>query len=111
MSNSLVPATLARIPWGMLLLVSGITGFGLVVLYSAAGGHATPWALPQGVRFCAFLVGALLLARVPEPQLKAAAWPLYIVVVLLLFGVEGLGAVRGGSRRWLDLKLLRVQPS
>lgn len=108
---SLVPASLARLPWVMLALVSAITGFGLVVLYSAANGHLMPWALPQGVRFCVFLGGALLLSWLPEPQLKALAWPMYLAILLLLFGVEGLGAVRGGSRRWLDLKLLRLQPS
>jgi rod shape determining protein RodA len=108
---SLVPAPLARLPWGVLALVSAITGFGLVVLYSAANGRLMPWALPQGVRFCLFLAGALALSRVREPSLKAVAWPAYFLLLLLLFGVEGLGAVRGGSRRWLDLKLLRLQPS
>jgi rod shape determining protein RodA len=29
----------------------------------------------------------------------------------MLIGVEGLGAVGGGSRRWLDLKIIRLQPS
>lgn len=108
---SLVPASLARLPWAMLVLVSAITGFGLLVLYSAADGHLMPWALPQGVRFCVFLGGAFLLSRLDEPQLKALAWPAYLLILALLFGVEGLGAVRGGSRRWLDLKLLRLQPS
>jgi len=108
---SLVPAPLARLPWGVLALVSAITGFGLVVLYSAANGRLMPWALPQGVRFCLFLAGALALSRVREPSLKAVAWPAYLLILVLLFGVEGLGAVRGGSRRWLDLKLLRLQPS
>ncbi len=108
---SLVPVGLARLPWGLLALVSAICGFGLLVLYSAAGGHLMPWALPQGVRFCAFLAGALLLSRLGEPQLKAVAWPAFLLILLLLFGVEGLGAVRGGSRRWLDLKLIRLQPS
>ena len=108
---SLVPAPLARMPWGMLLVVTVITGFGLVVLYSAANGRMMPWALPQGVRFCAFLAGAMLLSRLSEAQLKALAWPAFAVVLALLFGVEALGAVRGGSRRWLDLKAIRLQPS
>ena len=110
-SHSLVPASLARLPWGMLFLVSAITGFGLVVLYSAANGRLMPWALPQGVRFCAFLAGALLLSRLTEAQLKALAWPAFAVIMILLLGVEALGAVRGGSRRWLDLKVIRLQPS
>ena len=109
--NSLVPAQLARIPWLVILVVIAITGFGLVVLYSAAGGKLMPWALPQGVRFVAFLFGALALSRLNEQQLKEIAWPIYAIIVILLFGVEALGAVSGGSRRWLDLKIIRLQPS
>jgi rod shape determining protein RodA len=109
--DSLIPAPIARMPWGILLLVTAITGFGLVVLYSAAGGSLRPWALSQGVRFVAFLAGACLLSRLDERQLKAIAVPAYIALVVLLVGVEALGAVRGGSRRWLDLKVIRLQPS
>ena len=109
--NSLIPAPLARMPWGLILVVSAITGFGLVVLYSAAGGKMMPWALPQGVRYVMFLLGAMALSRLNEQQLKSAAWPIYLILVILLFGVEALGAVGGGSRRWLDLKIIRLQPS
>ena len=109
--DSLVPAGLARIPWGILLLVLAIGGFGLVVLYSAAGGSLRPWALTQGIRLAAFLVGACLIARLDEAQLKAIALPIYALLILLLVGVEALGAVAGGSRRWLDLGLIRLQPS
>ena len=98
-------------PWGMLLLVVAIGGFGLVVLYSAAGGNLRPWAWSQGIRFAGFLVGACLLSRLSESQLKAAAWPAYGILVVMLFGVEALGAIAGGSRRWLDLKIIRLQPS
>jgi rod shape determining protein RodA len=98
-------------PWGLILVVSAILGFGLVVLYSAAGGKMMPWALPQGMRYLLFLVGAMALSRLDEPQLKSLAWPTYAILVILLFGVEALGAVGGGSRRWLDLKIIRLQPS
>jgi rod shape determining protein RodA len=57
MSTSLVPSALARVPWLVLILVVGLTGFGLVILYSAAGGRLLPWALPQALRFLIFLLG------------------------------------------------------
>lgn len=109
--RSLVPTALTRIPWGLLLIVAALTGFGLVVLYSAAGGSLRPWALPQGIRFLVFLFGSLLLSRISEDQLKSAALVAYVLLVVMLVGVEGLGVVGGGSRRWLDLKIIRLQPS
>ncbi|WP_208408599.1 rod shape-determining protein RodA [Sphingomonas vulcanisoli] len=95
----------------MLLLITGICGFGLVVLYSAANGNVRPWAFSQAWHFLLFLGGAIWLSRFREEQIKAIAWPLYFGLVILLVGVEALGAVGGGSRRWLDIKVIRLQPS
>lgn len=108
---SIVPAPVARLPWRMLILVIAIASFGLVVLYSAAGGSVRPWALSQGIRFAVFLCGALVIARIPEEVWRQAALPGYVLIVVLLFAVELLGAVRGGSQRWLDLGFIRLQPS
>ncbi|MGK6355354.1 rod shape-determining protein RodA [Sphingomonas sp. DT-207] len=110
-TRSFVPAPLAQFPWRVILLVIAIGGFGLIVLYSAAGGSLEPWAFSQGVRFAVFLVMALVLSRVPESFWALAALPLYAVILLMLIGVEALGAVAGGSQRWLDLGVIRIQPS
>jgi rod shape determining protein RodA len=107
----LVPAPLTLLPWKVILLVLAIGGFGLVMLFSAAGGHLQPWAASQGVRFGVFLLMAIALSRVPESFWASAALPLYVVIVLMLVGVEALGAVAGGSQRWLDLGVIRLQPS
>lgn len=102
---------LARLPWGVVLLVTAITGFGLVVLYSAAGGSLNPWALKQGTRFAVLLVMSLCIAMVsPERWLKWA-WPIYGALLVALVGVELLGAVKGGSQRWLDFGIIQFQPS
>ncbi|NNM75595.1 rod shape-determining protein RodA [Sphingomonas sp. ID1715] len=111
MKQGIVPAPLLALPWVPILLTMAIGGFGLVVLYSAAGGSPTPWALNQGVRFTMFLAMAILLSRVPEGGWQAAAFPLYAIILLMLIAVEALGAVRGGSQRWLDLGIIRLQPS
>ena len=109
--DSLVPVPLAQLPWRLISLVVAIGGFGLVVLYSAAGGNLRPWALSQGLRFAAFLGIAILLSKVRMEQLKAAAFPTYAVLLVLLIAVELLGVVGGGSQRWLDLGIIRLQPS
>ncbi len=111
MSRAVVPEQLARLPWRILFLVTAISGFGLVMLYSAAGGSLRPWALPQGIRFCVFLGGAIIVSRVPEDWFRKAAFPVYGALTLALVAVELLGAIRGGSQRWLDLGFIRLQPS
>jgi rod shape determining protein RodA len=109
--DSIVPPILRQLPWGLLALVVAIGGFGLVVLYSAAGGSMRPWAFSQGTRFIAFIGLAIAISRVKEDRLKAAALPAYGVLVFLLVLVEAFGFVGGGSRRWLDLGFIRLQPS
>jgi rod shape determining protein RodA len=110
-SHSLIPAPIAELPWRMLLLVTFITGFGLLVLYSAAGAHLMPWALPQAVRFTLFLGLAIAISRVPLQRLKAFAFPAYGAVLLLLVLVEALGFVGKGAQRWLSLGFMNLQPS
>jgi len=109
--DSLIPAPLAELPWRVILLVVAIGGFGLVVLYSAAGGHLKPWAMSQGIKLLVFLGLAIAVSRVREDQLKAVAFPIYAVLVTMLLAVEIFGFVGGGSQRWLDLGFIRLQPS
>ena len=110
-SHSLIPAPIADLPWRMLSLVLFITGFGLLVLYSAAGAHLMPWALPQAVRFAAFMSMAIVISRLRVERLKSIAFPAYGVVLLLLILVEALGFVGKGAQRWLNLGFMNLQPS
>ena len=106
----IVPEPIARLPWRVLGLIVAIGVFGQVVLYSAAGGALQPWALSQGIRFFVLLGAALGLSYVPERTWRSAALPAYVVIVIALVLVELVGAVRGGSQRWLDVGI-RLQPS
>ena len=108
--SRVVPDPIARLPWRVILLVVAIGAFGQVVLYSAAGGSLQPWALSQGIRFFVLLSAALAISYVPERVWKSAALPAYVVIVIALVLVELVGAVRGGSQRWLDVGI-KLQPS
>ena len=109
--NTRWPQRLGALPWGVILLLLLIGGFSVTVLYSAAGGSITPWALNHGVRLTAFLGLALLLAQVPLGTWLRLAYPIYAAVLLALIAVEVLGQVAGGAQRWLDLGIIRLQPS
>jgi rod shape determining protein RodA len=105
-----VPDPIASLPWKMLWIVLALTGFGLLVLYSAAGGHMT-WAFPQGVRFVMFLGMAIGMSFLKPQFYKEWSFLAYAGVFVMLIGVEALGAISGGAQRWLDLGLIRLQPS
>lgn len=88
------------------LLVSTI---GLVVLYSASS-RDLDMVLSQALRMGIGLVALVALAQI-EP-LRLARWSpwLYIIGIALLVATLFVGEGRGANR-WLDLGLLRFQPS
>ena len=110
-SSAIIPRPLAKLPWRLIVLVAGIAGFGLVVLYSAAGGSVRPWAIKQAIVFMGFLAIAIAMSWMKESTIKAIAFPLYGLTLVMLIGVEGLGFVSKGAKRWLDLGPIRLQPS
>lgn len=107
----MIPAPIAALPWRVMILLTAIALFGTVVLYSAAGGSITPWAINQGVRFCIFMGLALLIARTPLSLISSLAFPLYGAILVSLVLVELIGGVAGGSQRWINLGFMQLQPS
>ena len=110
-TSAIIPRPLARLPWRLLALITAIAAFGLVVLYSAAGGSAQPWALKQAIVFIAFLAIAVGMSWISESTIKAIAFPLYGATLVMLIGVEALGFVSKGAQRWLDIGPIKLQPS
>ncbi len=111
MSSSLIPDPVARQPWNVLLPLVLLVLFGSAVLYSAAGGSMQPYAASHLIRFALFLAMALVIARLPADLFKLMAYPAYGGVLILLLLVEMLGAIGGGSQRWLNLGFMTLQPS
>jgi rod shape determining protein RodA len=110
-TSGIIPRPLARLPWRLIFLVTAIAMFGLIVLYSAAGGSAQPWAVKQGLIFFAFLSLAIAMSWMGESRIKSIAFPLYAVTLVMLIGVEGLGFASKGAKRWLDIGPVKLQPS
>src|SRR5690349_20713200 len=111
MARSLIPAPIANQAWAAIIPLTMLVCFGAAVLHSAAGGSMSPYAWSHLVRFAVFLVMALVISDFPRGLVKWAALPGYIAVLVLLMAVEALGAIGGGSQRWLELGPLTLQPS
>jgi len=102
---------LMLINWPFLLLIATITSFGVAALYSVAGGALEPWANRHVVRFC---LGLALLFAVAVSDIRwwlRAAYPLYLVALVLLALVMVIGVESGGAKRWLGYGELSFQPS
>ena len=108
---SFVPRQVAEMPWQIICITIAIASFGVIVLYSAAGGSVSPWAGTHALRFVVFLTMALVIRMFSENFIKLWTYPGYIVFAVLLLMVELVGAVKGGSQRWIDLGFIRLQPS
>jgi rod shape determining protein RodA len=98
------------VDYPLLLTLLAVAGLGLVVLYSAAG-ESSGAILRQGVRLCAGLVAFFTLAQVPPRYLRLWTPWLYVGVLGLLLVVMLAGEIGGGAQRWLDIGVVRFQPS
>ena len=87
-----------------------ISGFGLLVLYSASGqdmGQVERQILRFGLAFGVMLAIAQLN---PDTLRRWSPW-VYILGVSMLVAVLAFGDIGKGAQRWLDLGVFRFQPS
>jgi rod shape determining protein RodA len=91
---------------GLLLLA----GFGMVVLYSASGQDlGQVWR--QAVRLGIALLVMLAVAQINPISLRRWSPWLYGLGLLMLIAVLLFGDIGKGAQRWLDLGVMRFQPS
>ena len=94
----------------LLLLLLLICGLGLMILYSASGQSVEQlerqlWRL--GVAFLLMIA----IAQVPPRVLCRWSLPLFLLGLSLLLAVLLVGEQSKGAQRWLDLGVVRFQPS
>lgn len=101
--------------WGLLALATAIAAIGLLTLYSAVHAEASG---PQPRIFYKqvvwFAIGMVVMAAAFSfnyKQLDRWAYPIYAGSILLLAAVLVFGKYIGGSRRWLVLGPVSLQPS
>jgi rod shape determining protein RodA len=104
-------AKIRAINWGLVLLVCAITGIGIALLYSAAGGQWEPWAKSQLIRFVPGFVLMLLIALIDVRLWLRFAYPIYACVLALLIVVEAMGHIGMGAQRWINFGPFVLQPS
>jgi len=94
----------------LLITLLAVIGLGFVVLYSAVGGQAA-LLVRQGVRIFVALMAFVVVAQIQPRTLKLWTPWIFLVGVTLLVLVIVTGVVGQGAQRWLDLGIVRFQPS
>jgi len=108
--------------WAALLLL----GLGLVMVYSSSiaiaearrgiggtGGYAAYYLVRHGAYLVVGLLLGLIAFQVPMPLWQKYSLPLFLLgaVLLVLVLIPGIGREVNGSRRWLPLLVVNLQPS
>jgi len=91
------------------ILILGIVS--MFAMYSTDGGefkyHTNSHILRFFVFFCLFFLVSLIQIRFWHDQ----SYLIYILFFILLLGVKYFGLTSSGSKRWLDLYFMNLQPS
>ncbi len=104
-----MPARL-HIDLPLLLLLLLICALGLLILYSASG-QSGEQVERQLMRLGLAFVLMIAVAQVPPVLLCRWSLPLFLLGLLLLLAVLLVGEQSKGAQRWLDLGVVRFQPS
>jgi rod shape determining protein RodA len=91
---------------GLALLVC----VGAIVLFSASG-RSIPMLEAKALHFGLALVVMIALAQVPPRMIRMATPWVYLLGLILLVAVMFTGDIAMGAQRWLDLGIVRFQPS
>jgi rod shape determining protein RodA len=99
-----------HVDWAMLGAVLALAIIGLANIYSATGG-GTRIYYTQIYGVLLGLLALVICLSIDYRSLADKSHFFYLGMVALLIGVLFFGVVRGGSRRWIDMGPLNLQPS
>jgi rod shape determining protein RodA len=106
---------LLHFDWTLLALALAIAGLGLISIMSASYGGQDralhPLVIRQAIWIAAGTVVLLVAALLDYRALSSYAYPLYALALVLLAIVDVAGHSTGGSQRWINLGLFKIEPS
>ena len=102
-------AWLGRLDGWLLLVMAMLMVASLIILRSAAGGEDI--ILRQSLRIVGAMLVFMTLMILPPVWLRRMTPALYVITLILLILVPLVGVSAGGAQRWLNLGVVRLQPS
>jgi rod shape determining protein RodA len=94
----------------LLVIIFALTMLGLAALFSAT--YESPGRVVNQLVSLSLALGAMwVVAQIPPQTLMRFAVPAYVFGIALLVAVALFGDVVNGARRWLNIGIMRFQPS
>ena len=100
-----------QVNWGLILVLTATAAIGVAMLYSAGDGSWTPWAVRQALRYAVGICILLAIALIDIRFWWRNSYVIYGLLLCLLISVEIIGSISMGAQRWINLGLIRLQPS
>ena len=92
-----------------LILILGAISF--FAMYSSEQGKIGYYTLSHIYRFSIFFMVFLIVSFFSTQFWYKSSYLFYFIVLVLLFAVDFFGVVASGSKRWISLYFLNLQPS
>ena len=91
------------------ILILGVIS--IFAQFSSSGGNFDYYSKSHTIRFCIFFVLFLAVAFTPIKFWHGSSFFIFLILLLLLFFVKFYGIQSQGSRRWVNLYIINLQPS
>ena len=91
------------------ILILGVIS--IFAQFSSSGGNFDYYSKSHTIRFCIFFVFFLGVAFTPIKFWHGSSFFIFFILLLLLFFVKFYGIQSQGSRRWVNLYVINLQPS
>ena len=103
--------TLLKMDKALLLGLFCLAVLGIATLYAAIHhGDISIWQR-QNMYWLLGITVFIALSFVPLRMIGLAAWPIYLLALILLLLIPFVGDLQMGARRWLSLGIINLQPS
>lgn len=100
-----------KIPIRIVAVITVISCISFLLLYSAAGGSIQPWAIKQIFYFLLFLPLMILVSITDIKIWYKLSYLFYTLILVLVILVELTGHTAMGATRWINLGIIKIQPS
>ena len=95
----------------LLLLILALGTISILAMYSSEMGNFSYHTQNHLYRFSIFFLIFIIISFFRIQFLYKSAYLFYFLVLILLFGVDLFGVTASGSKRWISLFFINLQPS